>query len=139
MTWKKSVNIITEKQDFYSHLNMEDITESDNSHSKRVCKDFRNMVLETYELDPVKLLSAPGLAQQATLKKTKVELDPLTDIDMLLMVEKGIRGRICHSIYQYANANNRYMRDYDKNKESLYIQYWDVNNLYGQQFWKSFQ
>ena len=50
---------------------------------------------------------------------------------MLLMVEKGIRGRICHSIYQYANANNRYMRDYDKNKESLYIQYWDVNNLYG--------
>ena len=62
MTWKKSVNIITEKQDFYSHLNMEDITESDNSHSKRVCKDFRNMVLETYELDPVKLLSAPGLA-----------------------------------------------------------------------------
>ena len=139
MTWKKSVNIITEKQDFYSHLNMEDITESDNSHSKRVCKDFRNMVLETYELDPVKLLSAPGLAQQATLKKTKVELDPLTDIDMLLMVEKGIRRRICHSIYQYANANNRYMRDYDKNKESLYIQYWDVNNLYGQQFWKSFQ
>ena len=68
---------------------------------------------------------------ESSLKKTKVELDPLTDIDMLLMVEKGIRGRICHSIYQYANANNRYMRDYDKNKESLYIQYWDVNNLYG--------
>ena len=57
---------------------------------------------------------------------------------MLLMVEKGIAGRICYSIYQYANANNKYMRDYDKNKESLYIQYWDVNNLYGQQFWKSF-
>ena len=50
---------------------------------------------------------------------------------MLLMVEKGIRGGICHSIYQYAIANNKYMKDYDKNKELSYIQYWDVNNLYG--------
>ena len=50
---------------------------------------------------------------------------------MLLMVEKGIRGGICHSIYQYAKANNKYMKDYDKNKELSYLQYWDVNNLYG--------
>ena len=50
---------------------------------------------------------------------------------MLLMVEKGIRGGICHSIYQYAKANNKYMKDYDKNKESSYLKYWDVNNLYG--------
>ena len=50
---------------------------------------------------------------------------------MLLMVEKIMRGGICHSIYRYANANNKYMKDYDKNKESPYIQYWDVNNLYG--------
>ena len=50
---------------------------------------------------------------------------------MSLMVEKGIRGGICHSIYQYAKANNKYMKDYDKNKESSYLQYWDVNNLYG--------
>ena len=50
---------------------------------------------------------------------------------MLLMVEKGIRGGICHSIYRYAKANNKYMKDYDKNKESSYIQYWDANNLYG--------
>ena len=50
---------------------------------------------------------------------------------MLLMVEKGIRGGICHSIYQYAKANNKYMKDYDKNKESSYLQYLDVNNLYG--------
>ena len=49
---------------------------------------------------------------------------------MVLMVEKGIRGGICHSIYRYAKANNKYMKDYDKNKESPYIQYWDVNNLY---------
>ena len=51
---------------------------------------------------------------------------------MLLMIEKGIRGGICHSIYGYAKANSKYMKDYDKNKESTYIQYWDVNNLYGQ-------
>ena len=50
---------------------------------------------------------------------------------MLLMVQKGIRGRICHSIYQYAEVNNKQMKDYDKNKESSYIQYQDVNNLYG--------
>ena len=49
---------------------------------------------------------------------------------MLLMVEKGLRGGICHSIYRYAKAN-KYMKDYDNNKESLYIQYWDVNNLHG--------
>ena len=50
---------------------------------------------------------------------------------MLLMVEKGIRGEICHSIYRYAKANNKYMKNYNKNKESSYLQYWDVNNLYG--------
>ena len=50
---------------------------------------------------------------------------------MNLMVEKAIRGGICHSIYQYAKANSKYMKDCDKNKESSYIQYWDVNDLYG--------
>ena len=87
--------------------------------------------LKIYELDPAKFLSAPGLAWQAALKKTKVKLDLLTDINMLLMVEKGLRGGICHSIYRYAKANKKYMKDYDKNKGSSYIQYWDVNNLYG--------
>ena len=105
---------------------MEDITDADYAHTKRVCKDFeiknlgeyhdlyvqsdtllladvfenfRNMCFEIYELDPAKFLSAPGLAWQATLKKTKVKLDLLTNIDMLLIVEKGTRGGICHSIY----------------------------------------
>ena len=50
---------------------------------------------------------------------------------MLLIVEKGIRRGICHSIYRYAKANNKYMKDYDKNKESSYLQYLNVNNLYG--------
>ena len=86
------------------------------------------MCLKIYHLDLVKFLSALGLALQATLKKTEVKLELLTDIDMLLMVEKGIRGGMCHSIHQYANGNNKYMKDYDKNKE---LKYWDVNNSYG--------
>ena len=89
------------------------------------------MCLEVYELDPAHSLSTLGLAWQAIFKKTEVKLDLLTDIDMLLMVEKGIRGGIGHSIYRYAKANNKYMKDYDKNKESSYLQYWDANNLYG--------
>ena len=88
------------------------------------------MCLEIYELDRAKLLSGTGLALHAALKKTKViKLDLLTDIELLLTTEKGIEG-ICHSIYQYAKANNKYIKGYDKNKESSYIQYWDVNNLY---------
>ena len=59
--------------------------------------------------------SAPGLAWQATLKKTKVKLDLLTDINVLLIIEKGIRDRICHTIYRYVKANNKYMKNYDKN------------------------
>ena len=63
----------------------------------------------------------------SSFKKTKVKLDLLTDIDMLLMVEKGITAKICHSIYQYTEANNKYMKDYDENKESSHLQYWSVN------------
>ena len=89
------------------------------------------MYLKIYELHPVKFLSAQVLAWQAPLKRTKIKLDLLTDIDILLMVEKGIRGGICHSIYWYAKANNKYMKDYDKNKELSFLQYWDADNLYG--------
>ena len=69
-----------------------------------VFENFRNMCLEIYELDPAKFLSVPALALQAALKKTKVKLDILTDINIVLMIEKGIIGRICHSIYRYANT-----------------------------------
>ena len=55
---------------------------------------------------------------------------------MLLMVEKVIRGWICHPIYQYAKTNNKYLKDYDKNRESSYLEYWDVNNLYGWAMWE---
>ena len=64
-----------------------------------VFENFQNMFLKIYELDLVCFITAPGLAWQVTLKKTKVKLDLLTNIDMLLTVEKGIRGEICHSIY----------------------------------------
>ena len=91
---------------------------------------FENMCIKVYELDPAHFLSLPGLAWQAYLNKTNVKLELLTDYDMLLMVEEGIRGGICHSIHRYAKANNKYMKNYDKNKESLNIQYLDANNLY---------
>ena len=127
---------------------MEDLTDADYAHTKRVFKDFeikelgeyhdlyvqsdillladvfenvRNICLEIYELDPAKFLSVPGLAWQAALKKTKVKLDLSTDIHMLLMVERGIRGGICHSIYRCAKANDKYMKDNDKNKQLSYI------------------
>ena len=82
-------------------------------------------------MDPAHFSSLPGLAWQACLKKTNIKLELLTDYDMLLMVEEGIRGGICHSIHRYAKANNKYMENYDESKESSYIQYLDANNLYG--------
>ena len=63
---------------------------------------LRTLCFKIYELDPAPFLTALGLARQAALRETKVKLDLLTDIDMLLMVEKGIRGGICHAIDRYA-------------------------------------
>ena len=141
------------KEDFYSNLNMEDISDIDYRHANNVFKvfklenfanyhdlyvqsdtlllaevfnNFRDMCIKEYELDPAHFLSLPGLVWQACLKKTKI-----TDYDMLLMVEEGIRGGICHSIHRYDKANNKYMKHYNNNEESSYIQYSDANNLYG--------
>ena len=86
-----------------------------------VFENFRDMGINIYDSDPPKFLSAPGLAWQAVLKKTKVKLDLLTYINLLSIVETGIRGGICHSIYRDAKANNKYMNDYDKNKELPYL------------------
>ena len=73
-----------------------------------------------FELDRAHFLSAPGLAWQACLKKTEMKLELLTDIDTLLMVEKGIRDGMYHAIHRYAKANNKYMKNYDKNIISSY-------------------
>ena len=68
--------------------------------------------LKYMSFDLTHFLSAPGLAWQAWLKKTEVELELLTNVDLLLMVEKGIGGGICHAIHRYAAANNKYMKNY---------------------------
>ena len=68
------------------------------------------------------------MASSFRSSKWSSKLDFLSDTNMLLMVEKGIKRGICHSIYQYAKAKNKHMKDYDKSKQSLYLQYWDVNN-----------
>ena len=76
-----------------------------------VFENFKNMLLELYELDPAHFLTSSGSAWQAIFKKTKVKLDLSTDFDMLLMIEKDIRGGICHAIYQYVKANNKYKNE----------------------------
>ena len=140
---------LPDKEAFYSNLNMEDITDVGYRHGKKVFEyhinknlgdsllladvfeNFRNTCIKVYELDPANFLTAPGLAWQASLNKTKVKLELLTDADMLLMVEKGIRGGIFHAIYRYAKANNKYMKNYNKDKEESFLQHLDANNLYG--------
>ena len=125
--WEKiNETTLPERNDSHSYLNLEDITYAVYAHAKRVYKDFeiknlweyhnsyvqsntlllgnvfenfRNMCIEIYKPDPAKFLSAPGFTWQAALQKNKVELDLLTNINMLLMVEKSIRGGICQSIY----------------------------------------
>ena len=158
-SWEKfSEKSLPSKEDFYSNLNMEDIDGIDYRHGNNVFKgfklanlgdyhdlyvqsdtllladvfeNFRDMCLKEYELDPAHFLPLPGLPWQACLKKTNIELELLTDYDMLLMVEEGIRGGICYSIHRYAKANSKYMKNYNNNEESSYIQYLDANNLYG--------
>ena len=95
-----------------------------------VFENFRNKYIKIYELYPSRFLSAPRLSWQVCLKKAEVEFEFLTNIDMLLMVEKGIRYGICHAIHRYAKANDKYMKNYDKNMKSSYLVYLDANNLY---------
>ena len=157
--WDKfNEKIIPSKELFYSNLTLENISEVDYMHANNVFKtfelnnlgdyhdlyvrsdtllladvfeNFRKACIKNYELDPAHFVSLPGLAWQACLKKTSAELELLTDYDMLLMIEDGIRGGICHAIQRYAKSNNKYMTDYDKKKKSSCIQYLDANNLYG--------
>ena len=96
-----------------------------------MCLKNGEISLKIYELDPAYFVSAPGLAWQAWLKKTEVKLELLIDYDMLLMIEKGIRGGICQATHRYAKTNNKYMKNYDKNIESSYIENLDANSLYG--------
>ena len=91
---------------------------------------LKTLEIEVYGLDPAHFLSAPGLAWQTSLKKTRVKLELLTDYDMLLMVEDGIRDGMCQAIHRYAKANNKYVNNYDKSIISSYLMYLGANNLY---------
>ena len=97
-----------------------------------VFENFRGICINSYELDPAHYYTAPGLAWDAALKISGVELELLTDIDMLLMVEKGIRGGVSMVSNRNGKANNKYMGDkFIVSEISKYIMYLDANNLYG--------
>jgi len=96
-----------------------------------ICLSYKTNCLENYKLDPFWFVSAPSLAWQACLKITGQRLELLTDIDMYNMVNAGIRGGMSFMAKKYAEANNKFMSNYNKSKKSTFIDYWDVNNLYG--------
>ena len=96
-----------------------------------VFENFRDLLLENYGLDPAWYLTAPGLAWDACLKKSKVKRELLSNPDMLLIIAKGIRGGVSMIPTPLAKANNKYMKNFDPNKESKFIEYLDADNLYG--------
>ena len=144
---------------FYSNLNMSSISEEDYQRAQRVWKEFgicdlgdyhdlylrtdvvllanmfeafRDTCLKHYKLDPAHFYTSPGLAWHACLKRTGIKLELLTDPDMLLMFERGIRDGITQAVRKYALANNKYMGDkFNPNGDTTYLQYLDANNLYG--------
>ena len=95
-----------------------------------VFENFRKTCLTHCRLDPCHYVSSPGLAWDAMLQMTKINLDLITDTDMQLFIEKGIRGGISYIAHRYAEANNKYMENYNPKIESSYIMYLDANNLY---------
>ena len=147
------------KEAFYSRLNDGGISDEDYAHAQNVWKtfkmtsfkdyhelynkvdvllladvfeNFRNICLTNYRLDPAHYYTAPGLALDAALKVTDVSLELLSDVDMLLMIEEGIRGGVSMITNRYAKANNKYMGEsFIDTMISIYIAYLDSNNLYG--------
>ena len=156
---------------FYSNLNMSNVSKDDYEHAQRVWKEFRirnlgeyhdlylktdvillanvfeafrDTCLEHYSLDSAHFYTSPGLAWKACLKHTGIRLELLTDPNMLLMFEHGIRGGITQVVHRYASVSNKYMglvgpgllhnpmgELYNPKEESSYLHYLDANNLYG--------
>ena len=155
---KLSADHLPPKEAFHSILNDSGISEEDYKHAQNVwetyrmktMRDYHNLYLKSdvlllsdvfenfrdvcqdnYSLDPAFYYTAPGLAWDACLKMTKVLLELLSDYDMLMMVEKGIRGGVSMISTRYGKANNPYMKDYDPDLPTKFISYLDANNLYG--------
>ncbi len=149
---------LPDKEKFYSKLNDEHIKVEEYEHALRVweafgCKtlcdyhdlyvktdvalladvfeNFRKICLEQYELDPANYYTSPGLSWDTLLKKTGVELELLTEVDMHLFIERGLRGGISMVSKRYAKANNPYVEGYDPSKPKTHLMYLDANNLYG--------
>ena len=112
--------------DYRDHYSQKDVLLLANVFEK-----FIDMCLKYYRLDPCHYFSSPGLSWDAMLKMTGIELEKISDIDKYLFIEKGLRGGISYIAKRYAKANNKYMNDYDPKKESTFITYLDMNNLYG--------
>ena len=146
------------KEDFYSILNDEHISDKDYAHAQNVWntfnlknmgeyhdlylksdillladvfENFRKTCLQYYKLDPCHYFTSPGLSWDAMLKMTDIKLELMTDIDMFQFIEKGMRGGTSYIANRYGKANNRYMKTYDEKAPSKYIMYLDANNLYG--------
>ena len=149
---------LPDKTKFYSSLSGKGITDEEYAHAKAVWKtfgcrnlgDYHNLYVETdarlladvfenfrkvcqakYGLDPAHYYSAPGLSWDALLKKTGVELELLTDLDMHLFIKRGMRGGISMASKRYTKANNPRVKGYDPSQPTNYITYLDANNLYG--------
>ena len=158
-SWKRfNETELLSKDKFYSTLNLKDTSDDDYAHAINVWntfninhlgqyhdlyvkldtalladifENFRDKHTETDKLDPAYFLTTPGLSWWACLKKTGVKLELLTDENMFLTYEEGIRHGICNKVHSYAEANNKYMKNYDKNKEPSFLMHVDANNLYG--------
>ena len=146
------------KDQFYSILNDQHITDDEYNHAKEVWntflirtlgdyhdlylvsnvllltdvfENFRKTCMQYYKLDPCHYFTSPGLSWDAMLKMTNIKLELMTDIDMSQFIEKGMCGGVSYIANRYGNANNKYMKEYDEKAPSKYIMYLDANNLYG--------
>lgn len=102
-----------------------------------VFENFRTTCMNIYKLDPAHYFTAPGYSWDAMLLYTSVQIELFTDVDMLLFVERGIRGGISQCSGRYFEANNKYMQNFEPSRPPSYLMYLDVNNLYGDAMMKS--
>ena len=146
------------KDQFYSILNDQHITDDEYNHAKEVWntfmirtlghyhdlylvsdvllltevfENFRKTCMQYYKLDPCHYFTSPGLSWDAMLKMTNIKLELMTDIDMFQFIEKGMHDGVSYIANRYGNANNKYMKEYDVKAPSKHIMYLDASNLYG--------